>query len=589
MARLESSPATGGAQFGPTGPGVAGLGGDGLVVDAVAPSPRGGRRRPVRLSVYVLVLALGMAIVAPAAAFLAYVLDQQSGAQQRQLRERGTQLAGEIADRLEQELESMGTMLAVFASSGWLEADELEPMHRRASRALAGTGRHLIVLDESLDQLINTRVAFGTPLGKTSDRETAEAVLETGMATISDIFIGGVADAPVFNALRPVSLADGRERVLIMTRNAATLGDLIGSQKRDDTWSFVVLDGSGDIVTGNFGGSATAPGAAGGEFPPACVREIPGPMPPRSEGDPATFLRLLSGTSWRVCAWSEPGAAVPEGGGWTTVLTAAAAWIGAAVLVAVLLSMTISRSIARTARIGALLGSGREVPYVPSTIAEVDVVRRTLADAGAERVRHDRRLELLLREAAHRARNQIALAVSLVDLSARGVETAAELKKDVKGRLIALGRSVDALTDKAPDTARLENLVAAQLAPFVDDGGERLRTDGDGVLISERAAQSLSLVLHELATNASKYGAWTQPDGVVSVQWKLADDALVLDWTEAGVFSEATEHQGFGTTLMQGLVESGLGGRMDRSFGEAGFRCRMVLPRDQITPQDALA
>ncbi len=558
-------------------------------------APEAGIRGPAdkpayraRLSIHVLVLALSIALVAPAIGFLAYVISQQHEAQHRQATNRGTQLATDIAGRLEQELESLGTILAVFASSGWLEANELELLHRRASRALAGTGRHLIVLDENLVQLLNTRVPFGTPLGKTGNTDAAQEALESGTPAISDIFIGHVADAPVFNALRPVTLPDGRERVLILTRNAASLAEVIGTPETQDGWDFVVLDGSGQVVTRR---AAIQP--ANQPVPPSCMRETPGPqVQEMDDSELQVFLRPVNGSLWRVCAWSASGILPAGGESWSPLFTAAAAWIGVAILTAVMLSALISRSIARTARIGATLGSGGEVPYVPSIVAEVDDVRRTLAEAAAERVRNDRRLELLLREAAHRARNQIALAVSLVDLSSRGAGTAAELKTDLSSRLRALGRSIDALTARAPDTARLGDLVTAQLAMFLDDRGERLEAGGEEVLISERAAQSLSLVLHELATNASKYGAWASPEGTVTVRWHVTTDSLVIDWSEAGApgagipfAGDTPEGSGFGTKLMKTLVEKGLNGQLDRSFGAAGFSCRMVLPRESVAPQ----
>jgi two-component sensor histidine kinase len=292
----------------------------------------------------------------------------------------------------------------------------------------------------------------------------------------------------------------------------------------------------------------------------------------------------VEGTAWSVCAW----AAVEqlEAGlerSWTA-LFAVVAWLGAALLAAVVLSASISRAIANTARVGEALEAGREVPIAPSFVTEIDEVRSYLAAAAAERIRKDQRMQLLLREAAHRARNQLALAVSLVGLSARNADSVADLKENLTGRMLALGRSIEAVTGKELDAAPLRALIMAQLEPFVDESGDRLALRGGVVAIPEKTVQSLSLVLHELATNASKYGAWSRPEGKVDIAWAAADGVLTLDWTETGALAAVPERQGFGTTLVDTLIGRGLGGTIERRFGEAGFSCRITVPLDHADP-----
>lgn len=546
---------------------------------------RGQSRRGV--SIHVVVVTLVVALTLPAVGFLAYMVDAQKQEYQREIAVRGGQIAGEIAGRLDQEFTALKTILAVFATSGWLENDELARLYRRASSALAGSDRHLIVLDADYQQLLNTRVPFGTPLGKTSDIATTAEVLRSGETMVSDVFQGRVAGTAVFNVLRPVSLADGRVRVLVLTRNAASLAELFGSALRESGWSFAVLDGSGEVVT-----MPSAPGEAEVVLPAACRAGSSGPRAP-SAGDASlqgarhVALRGVEGTGWSACAWAATELLQGRlGQSWTTLFTAIVAWLGAALIAAVLLSASISRAIANTARVGEALEAGHEVPIPSSFVTEIDEVRRYLADAAAERIRKDQRLQLLLRETAHRAKNQLALAVSLVGLSARNAAGVTELKEDITGRLLALGRSIDAVTGEELDAAPLGELIRAQLDPFVDDGGGRLEMRGGVVPIPEKAAQSLSLVLHELATNASKYGAWTSPAGKVVIGWRTTADLLVLDWQETGTAAPVPERpvperKGFGTTLVDTLVRAGLGGTVERGFGDTGFNCRITVPLDR--------
>lgn len=535
-----------------------------------------GRRRGI--SIHVVVVTLVAALIAPAVGFLAYIVYAQGQEWQREVAARGAETAAGVADRIEQEFTTLESMLAVFATSGWLENDELPALHRRASNALAGTDRYLIVLDETFQQLLNTRVPFGQPIGRTSDIGAAAEALRSGRIVVSDMFQGRVAGTAVFNVLRPVRLPDGTRRLLILTRNANSVAELFGQALRNTGWSFAVLDGAGQVVSAH-----AEQGEGAGALPAACRSDGAGAVTViAGDGAPHVVRRQVRESDWTVCAWAPTellDSRMVQSR--TTILTAVAVWLCAALLAAVLLSVSISRAIASTARIGEALKAGRAVSIPPSFVSEIDDVRDHLAGAAAERIRRDERLELLLREMAHRAKNQLALAVSLVGLSARGASSAAELKEDLTARLLALGRSIDAVTGKELDAAPLDELIKAQLEPFLDDGGDRLEMRGGMVPIPESMAQSVSLVMHELATNASKYGAWSRPSGKVLIGWRLAAGVLTVDWSETGAAAPASDHKGFGTTLLDTLVGTGLGGKIDRRFGDTGFRCRITLPLDR--------
>jgi two-component sensor histidine kinase len=379
--------------------------------------------------------------------------------------------------------------------------------------------------------------------------------------------------------LRPVTLPDGGKRLLILTRNASSLVDLFGPAMRTSGWSFAVLDGSGQVVSARIeprDDARAQPDACAG----AGALTVVG-----GDGTPHVARRQVGSTGWTVCAWTDAERLGSRmGRSWTAVLTAVVTWLGLALLAAVVLSASISRAIASTARVGEALKAGLEVTIPPSFITEIDEVREYLAGAAAERNRKDERLQLLLREMAHRAKNQLALAVSLVGLSARSAASAADLKEDLTGRLLALGRSIDAVAGRELDAAPLGELIRAQLEPFVDDDGDRLEMRGGPVPIPEAMAQSLSLVLHELATNASKYGAWSRPTGKVLISWRRAEGVLTLEWSETGAAAAVPDRKGFGTTLVDTLVGTGMRGTIDRRFGEAGFGCRITLPLDGLAP-----
>lgn len=534
-----------------------------------------------RVSIYVLVLAMVAALTAPAVGLLIYIVDQENQERQQRVSIRGSKLAGEIADRFDQEIAALRTILAVFASSGWLETNELSLLHRRARSALAGTDRHLMVLDGRDRQLLNTRVDFGVALGRQIELGTAADALGAGTSFVSDVVYDQFADTHVFNVLRPVELPDGRRRVLVLSRNTDKVSELVGSVLGEVNWSFAILDSSGRVAT-----KVISPGEADATVPDACRDGV---MGFRTWGPPEEkqygFVRLVNGASWHVCTWVAAEHVLAQADDlWTTLRTGTMAWLGAALVAALLLSAAVSRSIVSTARIGEALGAGREIPISGSFIAEIDQVRRSLAEAAAERIRKEQRLQLVLRETAHRAKNQLALAASLVDLSSRSASSTTDLKEDLTGRLLALGRSLDAMTHDHHGVALLDQLIRTQLAPFTDDAGDRLQISGPEVTVSERAAQSLSLVLHELATNAAKYGAWSQAGGKIEIEWEVAEGDLRLSWIERGVSPVSSEGQGFGTVLVDALIVKTMRGILDREIGGSGLVCRIRIPLVAIMP-----
>lgn len=165
----------------------------------------------------------------------------------------------------------------------------------------------------------------------------------------------------------------------------------------------------------------------------------------------------------------------------------------------------------------------------------------TIARDITERKQAEERQRLLLREMDHRMKNLFALAGSLVGMSVRDAASPQELASIVQERLSALARA-HALTmpkDSAAgsnDSVRLHVLLRTILAPYEGAGGgdDRLRINGDDVTLPGNAMTTIALILHELATNAAKYGALSSPSGTVTVECVAKKDTLALIWDERG-------------------------------------------------------
>jgi two-component sensor histidine kinase/DNA-binding response OmpR family regulator len=194
-----------------------------------------------------------------------------------------------------------------------------------------------------------------------------------------------------------------------------------------------------------------------------------------------------------------------------------------------------------------------------------------------ERKQAEERQALLAREVDHRARNALAIIQAIVRLTR--ARTIAEYKSTVEGRIMALARAHTLLSESRWRGADFDTLVADELAPYRAEYGDRIVAIGPPVSLQPITAQTLALSLHELATNAAKYGALSTNEGTLTVTWELRAGRLAVLWRESGVrLGEPLTTQGFGLKLISTSVEQQLGGKANFEWTSAGLRCDIVVP-----------
>ncbi|WP_334164206.1 sensor histidine kinase [Phenylobacterium sp.] len=192
-----------------------------------------------------------------------------------------------------------------------------------------------------------------------------------------------------------------------------------------------------------------------------------------------------------------------------------------------------------------------------------------------EEVRARERQALMMAELNHRVKNNLATVQSMAAQTARHAADLKAFTADFEGRLVALARTHDVLTHNAWVDAELSVLVARELGAF----RERVRMAGPEVRLTAGQALALGLMLHELATNAAKYGALTTADGRVDIAWSLAEGELLLTWTESGGPPASSPlHAGFGTRLIGSLARSDLQGRTETTWRPEGVRFELKAP-----------
>lgn len=203
--------------------------------------------------------------------------------------------------------------------------------------------------------------------------------------------------------------------------------------------------------------------------------------------------------------------------------------------------------------------------------------RRLARERSAHAEAETNRQRLLTRELNHRMKNTIATVQSIaVQTIGRAAVDAAALRT-FEERLAALGRAHDLLTQVSWSGVTVERLANVALAPFED--GARFRIEGSRLVLPPTQAVALSLALHELATNALKYGALSVPDGKVEVSWTAEDSEIRFCWRECdGPVVGKPIRSGFGTRLLERGVAAEFGGNVSIVFAPGGLRCEIVAP-----------
>lgn len=230
---------------------------------------------------------------------------------------------------------------------------------------------------------------------------------------------------------------------------------------------------------------------------------------------------------------------------------------------------------------------GREFPVEiglnPLDTADGPMVLAAIVDI-TERRRSEQQRELLIRELNHRVKNILAIVQSIAAQTLRGTESREEFGERFSGRLAALAAAHDLLVQRNWGAIEIATLLERTLA--VTTAAERVTLEGEPVSLESNAAVSVSLLVHELATNAVKYGALSQPAGRIEIRWALTGaerQALAVHWLERGGRPvQPPSSEGFGTRLIEQVVRE-LGAVLERDWQPTGLSLRLEVPLGPAT------
>jgi two-component sensor histidine kinase len=233
----------------------------------------------------------------------------------------------------------------------------------------------------------------------------------------------------------------------------------------------------------------------------------------------------------------------------------------------------LARSLAASAISAAILG------LVLAIAAYLLRVSRQLETALAGRTSAEERLRVVVSELSHRIKNVFAVAQSIANQTIRGIDADGSARAALAGRLQSMAQATALLSEGEWRGASLREVVAGLGLPFAD----RVRVYGEDFTANAAATQSLVLLVHELWTNAAKYGALATENGTVDLVWRFDGGRFELTWVENGGGSaDLPERQGFGRQLIERLVPQQLSGEAALEATPEGVRFRISAPRENV-------
>lgn len=212
-------------------------------------------------------------------------------------------------------------------------------------------------------------------------------------------------------------------------------------------------------------------------------------------------------------------------------------------------------------------------------ITLIEIILHMSGVVAAERRQAEARQDVLIAELNHRVRNILALIRGIVSQSGNQASSTAELTSIIGGRLQALARAHDQINRSQWSSSSLRDLIIAELEAYIGDGFSRASLEGPDVLVAPQAFSALALVIHEMATNAAKYGSLSVPHGHLAIDWRLRDGALLLFWRETnGPPVSQPTRQGFGTTVISRSIPFELKGEARVSYEATGVSGEFFIP-----------
>ena len=551
----------------------------------------GAPRRPLgldKLSVRLLLLVLLAAV--PVFALEAYYELQVREQRRAEIGQQVQQMADLVAGQLDRMIEGAQTVLVTLGHFPSIRERHVETCNDTLIRLAARFANLDTVGVAGPDGVVVCNSVPRSPPLNVADRPYFQRAMQAKSLTMSDLLDGQLSGRKLLALVQPtLDERGGVETVFILTLDPKAISELLHRVPLPEDAIIGVLDSQGRRV-------ARVPYVA-----EAIGEQLP---------DPALFERLAAHAQGHLVGRGEDGVVRFYGFAHSAVAADLVAYValagdpmfaaadrlflgrvafsgGAFVLAGIAAywfgSYAVRRPIMklRSAMQRVAAGDLSVRAEVASGIEELSELAASFDEMARKRRHAEEQQRILLRELNHRMKNSFAAVRSIAAQTLSHAADPEDFQRAFDGRLAALSRASTLLTAGNWQVADLRSLIEASLEPFRTESN--LRLHGPHVTLPSEATLTLGLVLHELATNAAKYGAFSVPEGRVEIAWAVQaavePPRLTLDWTEhGGPPVQEPERRGFGRSLIERSVAYELDGSAELTFSPTGVRCHIEVP-----------
>jgi two-component sensor histidine kinase len=541
-----------------------------------------------KLSVRLLLLVLLAAV--PVFALEAYYELQVREQRRAEIGQQVQQMADLVAGQLDRMIEGAQTVLVTLGHFPSIRERDVETCNDTLIRLAARFANLDTVGVAGPDGVVVCNSVPRSPPLNVADRPYFQRAMQAKSLVMSDLLDGQLSGRKLLALVQPtLDERGGVETVLILTLDPKAISELLHRVPLPEDAIIGVLDSQGRRV-------ARVPYVA-----EAIGEQLP---------DPALFERLAAHAQGHLVGRGDDGVVRFYGFAHSAVAADLVAYValagdpmfaaadrlflgrvalsgGAFVLAGIAAywfgSYAVRRPIMklRSAMQRVAAGDLSVRAEVASGIEELSELAASFDEMARKRRHAEEQQRILLRELNHRMKNSFAAVRSIAAQTLSHAADPEDFQRAFDGRLAALSRASTLLTAGNWQVADLRSLIEASLEPFRTESN--LRLHGPHVTLPSEATLTLGLVLHELATNAAKYGAFSVPEGRVEIAWAVQaavePPRLTLDWTEhGGPPVQEPERRGFGRSLIERSVAYELDGSAELTFSPTGVRCHIEVP-----------
>ncbi|AZS20403.1 MULTISPECIES: sensor histidine kinase [unclassified Caulobacter] len=521
---------------------------------------------------------LTISLLVPALLSMGFLLARADRESRGQLYQQLVTTARALSGAVDRQAATGISVAETLATDQALINGDWAAFHARALRAMHNRSGWIVVADANGQQVLNTRVPYGSPLPRIKRMPDEARAYAAGRSKVSDLLEGPVAGKPVITVGTPITV-QGQFYVLSYVVDSASFTSVFRQQRVPDRWVATLLDNKRRVIARSRLNDKFTGALASKDMEENLRRSTEGVNKSVSlEGVPTMVAYTRSPqTGWTLVV------AIPRDELASTVNRAVAVGTGVFLLLlglgiwlALVYSGRINQDMRRLVHDASAIGRGEPLPPAPGdSLEEIAAVHDALRTASQELQAREERQGVMINELNHRVKNTLATVQALARQTFAKTE-GAPLNVFTE-RLVALSGAHDLLTRTGWREADMAALIEASLGAHVD----RVDRSGPAVALAPHTAVGLSMVFHELATNSAKYGALSAPNGRVELTWRRdpLTDTLSFVWRDVGgppVTPPTTP--GFGTRLIESSIRREQKGEARFDFQVDGLIFEASLP-----------